>query len=50
MKIASVCRVLPTPDSPAAGAFVLRRLAAISATTLRRDLHPAEHSALARNG
>ncbi len=30
MKIVSVCRVLPTPDSPAVGAFVLRRLAAMA--------------------
>lgn len=30
MRIASVCRVLPSPDQPAAGAFVLRRLAAMA--------------------
>lgn len=30
MRIVSVCRVLPSPDHPAAGAFVLRRLAAMA--------------------
>ncbi|MBP7615261.1 MAG: glycosyltransferase [Steroidobacteraceae bacterium] len=40
MKIASVCRVLPTPDSPAAGAFVLRRLAAMAGKADVRVIQP----------
>ena len=40
MRIASVCRVLPTPDSPAAGAFVLRRLAAMAEKADLRVIQP----------
>jgi glycosyltransferase involved in cell wall biosynthesis len=40
MRIASVCRVLPTPDAPAAGAFVLRRLAAMAARAQLRVIQP----------
>lgn len=40
MKIVSVCRVLPTPDNPAAGAFVLRRLEAMAAKAQVRVIQP----------
>ncbi|HNR22521.1 MAG TPA: glycosyltransferase [Steroidobacteraceae bacterium] len=48
MKIASVCRVLPTPDNPAAGAFVLRRLAAMAGKTRLRVIQPVPHLPLVR--
>lgn len=48
MNIVSVCRVLPTPDSPAAGAFVLRRLAAMAEKAPVRVLQPVPYLPLLR--
>lgn len=40
LNIASVCRTLPTPETPGAGMFVLRRLAAMAETSDIRILQP----------
>lgn len=40
LKIASVCRTLPTPETPGAGVFVLRRLAAMAEESEIRILQP----------
>lgn len=48
MKIVSVCRVLPTPDHPAAGAFVLRRLAAMADKADMRVIQPVPYLPVVR--
>ncbi|MEZ5532059.1 MAG: glycosyltransferase [Steroidobacteraceae bacterium] len=48
MKIVSVCRVLPTPDHPAAGAFVLRRLEAMAGKAALRVIQPLPYLPIAR--
>ena len=48
MRIASVCRVLPTPDAPAAGAFVFRRVAAMAAKAQLHVIQPLPHLPLLR--
>ena len=40
LRIASVCRTLPTPETPGAGVFVLRRLAAMAEGSDIRILQP----------
>lgn len=40
LSIASVCRTLPTPETPGAGVFVLRRLAAMAEESEIRILQP----------
>lgn len=48
MRIASVCRVLPTPVDPAAGAFVLRRLAAMAKLADVQVVQPVPYFPLVR--
>lgn len=48
LRIASVCRTLPTPDAPGAGVFVLRRLAAMALQSDVRILQPVPWAPLAR--
>lgn len=43
MRIASICRVLPTPADPAAGAFVARRLAAMSRLAQLHAIQPVPY-------
>lgn len=48
LKIASVCRTLPTPDVPGAGVFVLRRLRAMAEQSEIRILQPIPFTPLMR--
>ncbi len=48
VSIASVCRTLPTPDDPAYGVFVARRLAAVSGVSRVSVLQPVPYCPLVR--
>ena len=48
LSIASVCRTLPTPDDPASGVFVMRRLAALASKSRLHVIQPMPYFPIVR--